>query len=278
MGKFLRNLVTVLILAFLSAQQVKAEPLPGEELFIFHMGYFLPAFDTRFGLNSAALGKGDEVSAEDDLGLDANESIFRGDVTWRMSERNRLNVGYFRFARTGSREIDRQIQIGDEEYPVGATLESDFSFTVIPISYYYSFVKTDEWEVGGGAGLQWSSMHLKIIGSASLNNLDGSRDATGDADAPMPLLAMDAKYYIFPTWSVGTNLGAFVYKIGASNMTFQGSVYSVAVNTDYWFSTYVGIGAAVNWFKFNIDVDSAKWDGSFNYQYWGPQAYLSARF
>ncbi|MNT55449.1 hypothetical protein D3C72_1926820 [compost metagenome] len=77
---------------------------------------------------------------------------------------------------------------------------------------------------------------------------------------------------------MGTNLGAFVYKIGASNMSFQGEILSAAINTDYWFSTYVGAGFAVNWFSINVDVDSPKWSGAFNYSYWGPQIYLSGRF
>ncbi|MNL56479.1 hypothetical protein D3C87_1799790 [compost metagenome] len=58
----------------------------------------------------------------------------------------------------------------------------------------------------------------------------------------------------------------------------QGTVYSAAINTDYWFSQYVGAGLAINAFAIDVDVAGAKWNGNFNYQYWGPQIYLSGRF
>lgn len=272
--------VVKLVLLFslvLSPTLGHADPEPGEEMFIFHLGYFLPSFDTKLRVNNDA-GQGDDVNAEDDLGLDSQETIIRGDVTWRISPRNRLTLGYFNFGRTGTRTIDKEIEIGDEIYPVGATLDTDFNFTVIPISYYFSFYKSDELEFGAGLGLQWSVITLDIEGSASAGNLDGNREARADASAPLPLLGVDLKYYIFPTWSVGGNIGAFAYKVGAGNMTMQGNVYSAAINTDYWFSEYVGAGLAINAFAIDVDVAGAKWNGNFNYQYWGPQVFLSGRF
>ena len=278
--KHLSKVLPLVIFAFgcLNSSHAWAEPEPGEELFIFRLGYFFPAFDTKLRVNNDQLGKGDEVNAENDLGLDSYENIIRGDIVWRMSERNRLSLEYFQFKRTGDRSISRQIQIGDQIYPVGATLSTRFTFDVIPIMWSYSYVKTDQWEASVGAGLQWSKIHLKIDGSASLSGISGSREASADANAPLPLINADVKYYIFPVWSVGAGAAAFTYKLGASNMDLQGNVLSAVVDTDWWFSKYVGVGAAINWFYIGVDVEGAKWNGEFNYQYWGPQLYLSGRF
>ncbi len=265
-------------LAFQVPFQASADPTPGEEMFIFHLGYFLPSFDTKLRVDNSTLGRGDEVNLENDLGLDVEETTIRGDVMWRMSEHNRLTLGVFNFNRTGTKTLNRQIQIGDQIYPVGATLNTNFNFTVIPISWSYAFVKNSTWEVGAGAGLQWSQINFKVDGSASLSGISGSREATASANAPLPLLGFDAKYYIFPTWSVGTNLGVFAYKIAASNMTMQGNVVNATISTDWWFTTYIGAGAAVNWFYVGVDMQGSKWSGDFNYQYLGPQLYLAGRF
>lgn len=256
----------------------QAQVPPGEETFLFHLGYFLPSFDTKLSVNNDTLGAGDEVNVEDDLGIDANETIIRSDITWRMSPRNRLSLGYFAFNRTGEKVLNRQIQIGDEIYPVAATLNTSLKFTVVPIYYYFSFIKTADLEFAGGLGLQWSTIKFAVDGSLSLGGADPSREVAATADAPMPLLSLDLSYYTNPQWRLGGNLGVFAYKVGASNMNYQGNVATLALNTDYWFSTYVGAGLALNWFAFDVDVKSGRWNGTFNYQYWGPQIYLSAKF
>lgn len=278
-GRSFKILLVFVALVFqFSFQTAHAEPEPGEEMFIFHLGYFLPSFDTKLRVDNNTLGRGDEVNLEKDLGLDVEETTIRADAMWRMSEHNRLTLGVFNFNRTGTRVIDRQIQIGDQIYPVGATVNTNFNFTVIPIAWSYAFIKNSTWEVAAGAGLQWSQINFKADGSASLSGISGSREATASANAPLPLLGIDAKYYIFENWSVGSNLGVFAYKIGASNMTMQGNIVNATISTDWWFTTYVGAGAALNWFYVGVDVQGSKWSGDFNYQYLGPQLFLSGRF
>ncbi|MEK2688016.1 hypothetical protein [Bdellovibrio sp. GT3] len=270
--------VLFLPLLFLYSSQSHALPSQGDEEFVFKLGYFLPSFDTTLRVNNERLGRGDEVNLERDLGIDVEETTIRGSVMWRMSERNKLTLDVFNFSRTGNKTIDRQIQIGDQIYPVGADLSSKFTFTIIPIAWSYAFIKTPDWEVSAGAGVQWSQINLKLNGSVSLSPISTSREATAAANAPLPLLGLDLKYMITPNWSVGTNVGAFAYKIAASGMDMQGNILSAAANTEWWFSTYVGVGAALNWFYIGVEVDGKKWNGEFNYEYLGPQAYLTARF
>jgi hypothetical protein len=250
----------------------------GEELFIFQLGYFLPSFDTNLRVDNANISRGDDVNLEKDLGYEHNETTILGSVTWRISERNRLSLGYFAFHRNGHRSLEKEISIGDEVYPIGAELDSSIHLTVIPISYSYSFLKTDTWEVAGTAGLQWSTITFDATGSTSLGGSGSDARVRADALAPLPLIGVDANYYVAPRWTIGGNVGVFTYKIGASNMAFQGTIINATVNTDWWFSNYVGAGAAINWFSFNVNVDSSKWDGKFNYQYLGPQIYLVGRF
>ncbi|WP_413584855.1 hypothetical protein [Bdellovibrio sp. HCB274] len=273
-----RNALLIFSILLTASYNAQAVPLNGEESFIFRLGYFLPSFDTNLRVNNDQLGRGDEVNLEKELGIDAEETTIRGSVMWRISERNKLTLDVFNLNRTGTKTINREIQIGDQIYPVGASLTSKFNFTIIPISWSYAFIKNPDWEVSAGAGLQWSVINLKIDGSVSTSPISTSREATADANAPLPLLGIDMKYYINPDWNVGANLGAFTYKVGAANMTMQGDILSAGASTEWWFSDYIGAGIAANWFFIGVTVDGSKWDGEFNYTYFGPQAFLSARF
>lgn len=271
-------LLATLILCLQSHTAFAQGAFPGEETFLFQLGYFLPSFDTKLRVDETSGSRGDEVNLEDDLGLTPETDTIWGSATWRISPHNRVSVGYYGFRRGEDHVLNEEVTIGDETYPVGATLSTSLNFTVIPITYSYSFIKDDVWEFAGTLGLQWSTITFDANGSATVGGTGADANARADAVAPMPLVGLDLTYYIFPEWSVGAAVSAFTYKLGAANMDFQGNIASVNVNTDWWFSTYVGAGLAVNWFSFNVDVEGSKWKGLFNYQYLGPQIYLTARF
>lgn len=270
--------MTLLIGLSSPAAFAQSGPLPLEERFLFQLGYFFPAFDTKLRIENAAGDRGTEINLENDLGFEKNETTILGGVTWRMSPRNRLSLGYFRFHRAADRVIDREITVGDEVYPVGAEVHSTFDFTVVPIAYSFSFIKTDDLEFSGTLGLQWSGIEFKANGSASSGGADVNTEEQSEAQAPLPLIGMGLTYYFTPKWSVGGNLGAFVYKVAASNMNFQGTILNATVNGDWWFSDYFGAGVAVNWFGFDIDVEAKRLHGNLTYQYLGPQIYLTGRF
>ncbi|MDG0817666.1 hypothetical protein [Bdellovibrio svalbardensis] len=277
-ARSLLALIGLFIFCIMPQSAVADEVYPGEEMFLFQLGYFLPSFDTKLRVDNANGTIGDEVNLEDDLGFKHETTTIMGNATWRMSPRNRLSLGYFGFHRGSDHVLNKDITIGDNTYAAGATVSSAIDFTVIPISYSFSFIKTDEWEFAGTFGLQWSTITFDANGSATVGGAGGAAHARADAVAPLPLIGLDLTYYIFPEWSVGGNIGVFSYKVAASNMDFQGNIATANVNTDWWFSNYVGAGLAVNWFSFDVDVEGAKWKGSFNYQYLGPQIYLTGRF
>ncbi|WP_413291169.1 hypothetical protein [Bdellovibrio sp. HCB337] len=266
------------VLVSTTSLPANAQIAPGDEKFLIHIGYFLPSFTTKLGIASDTLGRGDEVSIEDDLGLDTTQNVVRTDVSWRFAEKHRVELGYFVFNRNGEKTLTRELQIGDEVFPVSATINTSFKFQIVPFYYYYSFIKTPEMELAGGLGLQWSTMKASIIGSSSLGNEDASRDAEATADGPLPLISADFVYYFNPKWDFGVNIGLFSYKTAQVNKTYQGNVATATISTDYWFADNFGVGAALNWFALDVDVEARLWNGTMNYQYWGPQLFLSAKF
>lgn len=275
--QFWKFLTIAIVINFFSAASF-AEPITGEEKFIFHLGYFLPSFDTTLRVDNERLGRGDDVNLEKELGVDVEETVVRGEMLWRISERNRLSLEIFNFNRSGGKSIEKQIQIGDQIYPVGANLSSNFNFTIVPIAWSYSFLKNSDWEISAGAGLQWSEIRLRIEGDVSSSPITTSREAHASANAPLPLITLETQYHILENWVAGAEVGFFTYKMAAANMILQGNILDASIKTEWWFTPYVGVGVAMNWFYIGVTVDGAKWNGAFNYEYLGPQLYLSARF
>jgi hypothetical protein len=250
---------------------------PGEETFTISGGVFLPSFDTSAQVDTS-LGIGTGVNLEDDLNLTSDETIFWGDASWRFARKHRLTVDYFRFTRDAGAVAKRELTIGDETFPVGASLSTEFKFEIVPIAYTYSFMNEKKYEFGASLGVHWYTMELSVLGSASLNDLDADFSVSVDAEAPMPLLGLFFDYYFTPKWSAALHGQFFALDLDDDTFSFSGTLTNLRLSTEYWVFNNLGLGVALNWFKLDVDLDDSDWKGSVDYEYWGPQIYATIRF
>jgi hypothetical protein len=171
-----------------------------------------------------------------------------------------------------------QIQIGDETYPAGATVNSELKLQIIPIAYSYSFIKSDRNELAATIGIHWTSLKFQAQGSASLSGQDANADVTAKLDAPLPLIGLRYDHHFSQRWSVGLWGAAFALKFGKDTTNVEGHIWSAAAYAEYRFSNHFALGLNIEGFNVDIDASSTSWNGAIDYGYWGPQLYLKARF
>ena len=249
----------------------------GEETLTFGLGAFLPAFNTILRVDNQTVGAGDSIDLEDDLGLKEDESVFWVGGTWRFADRHRLGVSYFSFKRDASATALRDLEIGDEIYPIGAALETEFGLTVAPVFYAYSFIKNERHELAGSFGFHWFALDFAVEGDASLNGEDANANASASADVPLPLFGLRYDYYINQRWTTSVHGEVFALDITDEAFKFSGSLYNIRLSTDYWLTKNFGIGAAISWFDLDAKIDDSEWKGEIEYRYFGPQIYIQAR-
>jgi hypothetical protein len=251
---------------------------PGQEKWTLMLGAFLPAFKTEMKVDNDQLGPGDNVNLADDLGVDQDESGGWFGVEWRFAPRHRIGFTYSRFTLNGQRTTTRDLQIGDEVFPAGATVTSQLRLEIIPITYSYSLLKRERDELAVTAGLHWSRVRFSAEGSASLGVQDLSRDSTADADVPLPLFGLRYDHHFSDRWSAGASAAVFALKFGEDTWSFEGSLWSVRLHAEYRFARNFALGVALDGFDVSVDASQDNWKGGFDYGYWGPQIYLTARF
>jgi hypothetical protein len=250
---------------------------PGDERFKFVAGWFLPAFNTDVRIDDAN-SSGDRVDLKNDLGLDRDQSGVLLGFEWRFAEKHRIAANYSSFTQSATRVIDREIHIGDEDYPVDATVHTEWSIDMIPITYSYSFIKNDSNELAGTFGIHWDRLSLKLTGSSSLSAEDLNTESNSSADLPLPLFGLSYDHHFSDNWSAGLAGSYFSIAFGKNELDAKGSLYNFHAYTEYRFAGRYGAGLAIDTFKLKIDANKPKLKGSFNYDYWGPQIYLIARF
>ena len=163
-------------------------------------------------------------------------------------------------------------------FGAGANVASQLRLTIVPITYSYSFLKRERDELALTIGLHWSSLRFSAEGSASVGGQDIARDSRSDADVPLPLLGLRYDHHFSERWSAGASAALFALEFGEDTWNFEGSLWSVRLHAEYRFARNFAIGAALDGFDVDVDLHSGSWKGGFDYGYWGPQIYLTARF
>ena len=276
------NRLTVISAASLGALAFSAS-LPAsaqsadDARFKFIGGWFLPAFNTDVRIDNAD-SEGDDVNLGDDLGVDEDQSGALLGFEWRIADRHRLGATYSSFSQSGTRVIDEQIQIGDEIYPIDATITTKWTVDLIPITYSYSFLKSDKNELAGTFGIHWNKLSLRLNGSSSLSDDDLTATAEGNADLPLPLIGLQYDHNFSDNWSAGIGASFFSIEFGEDTLDAKGTLFNTRAYTEYRFKGRYGAGLALDYFSLDLEAEKPRLTGEYKYDYWGPQIYLTARF
>ena len=267
---------------FLSQASLAAEDAgiiqPGEEKFTFMFGAFLPAFRSKMEVDGETTGTGDRINLGDDLGVDQSTTGGWLGAEWRFAPRHRIGLTYTRFTLNGDRSAARDLHIDDKVYPVGASLHTQLRLEIIPITYSYSLIKRPDDELALTAGIHWDRLTFKVDGSVTFGPGSGSRETSVTGNIPLPLVGVRYEHNFSERWSAGASLAGFALSFGEETTGFKGSILSTRLQGEYRMTRHLAAGAALDAFKVNTKASKDNWHGGFDYYYWGPQIYLTARY
>ena len=241
---------------------------PGQDRWKFELGAFFPSINTDLQIND--ITPGDRLDLEDRLGFDDNENIFRLDGYWRFAKKHRLAFGYYQFNRDATRTLDTQIEIGDQIFPINASVSSELDLGFYTIDYLYSFYQKDKWEIAGGLGAYWIDFEFSAAGSLGVNNYFESTDFQG----PLPYLVLSFDYYITPKWLTTVKAGYFQLDVS----DIDGRLTTLGAKLEYQFTRNWGLGLGYDSFRIDVDADDGNLKSEIEYKYQGLQVYGILRF
>ena len=265
-------------MAILASTGASADSLkPGDEKFKFVAGWFLPAFNTDVRIDGEGQ-EGDDVSLSEDLGMNEDQSGVLLGFEWRIADRHRLGLSWSSFTQNATRTFDEELVIGDTTFPVEAVVKTEWSLDLIPITYSYSFIKSDTDEFAGTFGIHLDRFDLRLRAETNLSGDPLDLRSEHNADLPLPMLGLRYDHHFSDSWSAGIGASFFSIEFGESTLEAKGSLYNVRAYGEYRFAGRFGAGLAIDAFSLDIEADKSSLQGEYNYDYWGPQLYLTARF
>jgi hypothetical protein len=201
---------------------------------------------------------------------------FRVDGQWRFADRHKARFMWFNSSWSQSTNLAEEIEWGGEVYPVNARVSSDFQFDVYELAYEYSFLRRDNYELAGSAGLHWTTVSagLKAKASASNGTLETDIDREGSVDLPLPVIGLRG------TWGLPHNFwidaGAQFFALSIDQ--YDGNLQDYRVMLTWQPNKWIGLGVGYNLFRVDVDVDTSNFAGNLDWQYDGPMFSYSVVF
>jgi len=245
----------------------------------FDVGGYIPGVDTELRVDRAG-GSGTALDLEDDLDFEDRPTFPFALVNLRLGQRWRVEGEHFSIDRDQTTVLDRTLEIGDETFEIGATVDSFFDTDVYRLSAGYSFLKRPDAEMGAVLGVHVTTFDLGI----SAIGAGGDIEATERADtlAPLPTIGVYGYYAFSPRWLMQGRADYFTLDYEE----YSGTLLNFNLGLEYQLAKHVGIGAGYRYvdleftsektLAFNSASDDFR--GEFNYHYSGPTLYLSLSY
>ncbi|MCP4471150.1 MAG: DUF481 domain-containing protein [Gammaproteobacteria bacterium] len=248
--------VTLAISCLLPSASVLAADIADDvafpEKFMLRLSYYnIDRADTRISVFSNE-GLGAAYSFANDLGGDDSATVPRIDMYYRFNERHRIEFTTFTLNRDGSQVLKLEVDLGDETFSIGETLNSKIEYDLYGLGYSYSFFHSDRVELGISVGLNVTQYDFKFT------TKDGSQRSEGDATAPLPMFGLSMGYAITPNWSLHYVTEAFLIEVDDA---YRGSFVNSEVNFQYRFLDNYHVGAGFTHVSTDLEADSRDWKG-----------------
>jgi hypothetical protein len=255
-----------------------AVPVFGQDLF--------PRFSVTAGASAASFetnvridpeetgGTGTVVGFERDLGLEDERTVQRFGVQWRPFSRHELAATYFSAPRSGFEQIDREITFGDETYPVQALVTSELDLDYTSVSYTYWARRSERAGIGISLGAAALSFNASIIAETQDQTVTLSERA--ETDVPVALVGLQGRAAVMDRLHIE---GSVATLPSVTIEGYTGDALTGNVRLEYRPVRWLGIGAAYNYFRLDVDVAQAgELNGSLDMTIQGPEAYLRLAF
>jgi hypothetical protein len=243
---------------------------PTEERVRLSLGVVRLSNDTNLQLDSSAGVPGTAVNAEDAFGLDKNDYAAKIQAMVRVGERHRLRFDYFSLDRSDPTTVTEPIIFRDVVLLPGDPLNSDLSIRTFGISYGYSFLHNDRYEVAATIGVNDTDISARARVQTQARHVDQSEDQAG----PVPTVGLDATYVVSKRFYFDGRAQYLRVRIDQ----LDGTVGIYELDALYRLRPNISFALGYTMFRASLESAQAKQSGFFNFNSKGPEFFVRIAF
>ena len=277
------SLIVGLLLATATAQADS----PAEDLlkdrFNVDLGTFVVGSDLNGSLRGSANTNNQNIDFNKQFGTNADQTRWRADVLWRITQRQHLRFMYFSNDIKRTRTIDQDLAWGDYTFVAGGQVTAEQKFSVYELSYEFAFLRADNYEVVASGGIHYDDLTVTLSGNATLTVdtptgpvQQPTTFTTKQSSVPVPLPVLGVR----GDWAVSDHvyLDGSVQVFKLSYQGIDGNWSDLRAGATWMFNHHIGIGVGYDRFATHVNVNKGSFDGRLNVGYQGGLIYVRGGF
>jgi hypothetical protein len=266
-----RNGILAMLLVLLAGAAHADDYLsPTEERVRLSLGAVYLNSNTTMQVNSSTGAVGTLLNGENDFGLDKSDFEAKFQLMLRVGERNRLRFDYFSLDRTGDTTVNKDILFRNVELLPRDPLNSNLSIDVLSITYEYSFIHNEKFELAATLGINETDLSAR----ARVNTTTRQVDQTEDQAGPLPTLGLDGTYVISKRFYVDGRVEYF--KANVDHL--DGSLGFYELNALYRLRPNISFALGYELVKAHLLSAQASQAGQFAFTTQGPEFFVRVAF
>jgi hypothetical protein len=212
------------------------------------LGGFITGLNNDIQIGSQQVGLGVVINVEDAFGLETTALVLRSEIAYNYGKRRRNNVrfSYFALFRDARKVLESEITIGNETFPVGTEVTSEFNLQIMKGTYEYSFFIDERVKLGASIGL----FIMPISFSTSALGFSGE---AAEFVAPLPVIGLGANFAITPKLHLKQTFEVLYLEFS----TFKGSLMDLNIKFEYNPWNHFGFGLGLNSYQLNLSATNA---------------------
>jgi hypothetical protein len=243
---------------------------PTEERVRLSLGVVRLSNDTNLQLDSSAGVAGTPINAENAFGLDKSDYEAKIAAMVRVGERHRLQFDYFSSDRSNSTTVTQPIVFRDVVLQPGDPLQSDLSIRTFSISYGYSFLHNDKYEVAATIGVNDTDISARARVQTQSRHVDQTEDQAG----PFPTVGLAATYVMSKRFYFDGR--AQYMKVRIDDL--DGSLGLYELDALYRLRPNISFALGYTMLRANLESSQAKQAGYFDFNSKGPEFFVRVAF
>jgi hypothetical protein len=252
--------------------EVMPAPLPPASPITDHLaleaGFYWGRVSTYGQFNSGQGVPGTVLNGERDLGLSNQAYQPRIDLLFRLEQRGRLRVDFLDVRRNGLALLDRTIQFGDQTFQLAQTLQSTIDWRQMDITYTYSFLRGERYELGAGLGVH-------LLEAQAIAQVPGTPQRVDYSEAgPFATVALDGTYLLSSRWS----LNARAQYMRLTVNSFTGMLEDFHGDVQYRWRRNLAFGVSYEYSEREVDVSNRDPSGVIRLSFSGPQLFVRVSY
>jgi hypothetical protein len=243
-------------------------PSPINDRFAVRVLYYQPAINNRLRYDSSAGVPGTPIDVEELLGHKDSDHQGTIDLMLRIGERHRITADFFQLRRTGDEVINQQLRFGDDVYAGGDRVLSETDLRKLGLTYTFSFLRRERFEVGAGLGLHLLQLdgRTRVPASFTSEQLDTA--------GPFAALAGHFSWRVTRRFSLNVSGQYFDLSPDDVRAAFRG--FHGDVQYRGWHNLAIGVG--YSYFGYLVDSTDEEFSGFYRLVYKGPEAFVRVSF